>query len=272
MNLIHAQKRKMKFTGTLKEFYEHTTDHFKDKKDIISYSKKLQTEIYRKIYPKYFEKTLDEKDLSDIKKVADNKSRLYAFYIGTKKRGTFYVNTNLYESLNKHELLTLTLHETVPGHHLQLITHNRSKDVPLYIQGSHNTGFIEGWGLYCENFTDLHTDKEMVWKYIYELQRAVRLVIDTGIHALHWSYDACFEYMDKYLLYDDTLIKSEIIRYICIPSQALSYKVGELTILFLRDKYLKQFPGDIKGFHTLLFDIGPCSLDLLVKEFIKKNI
>ena len=78
--------------------------------------------------------------------------------------------------------------------------------------------------------------------------------------------------MKQYLLYDDKLITSEIIRYICIPSQALSYKVGELTILFLRDKYLEKYPDDLKGFHELFLDIGPCSLDLLVKEFIKRNI
>ena len=107
---------------------------------------------------------------------------------------------------------------------------------------------------------------------MYELQRAIRLVIDTGIHAFNWSYDKCFKYMKQYLNYSDDIIRNEIIRYICIPSQALSYKVGELTLLFLRSKYLKKFPDDFKGFHKLVFDIGPCSLDLLVKEFIKKNI
>ena len=272
MNLLNKLKKKMKFKGTLKDFYKHTTETFKDRNDIIPYSKKLQKEIYHKIYPKYFEKTLDEKDLADIKRVADDKSRMYAFYIGTKKKGTYYVNTNIHDKLNKHELITLTLHETVPGHHLQLMTHNRSKKLPLYIQSSHNTGYIEGWGLYCENFTELHTNKEMAWKYIYELQRAIRLVIDTGIHAFNWSYERCFEYMQKYLHYDDLLVRNEIIRYICIPSQALSYKVGELTILFLRDRYLAKYPDDLKGFHQLIFDIGPCSLDLLLKEFIKKNI
>jgi uncharacterized protein (DUF885 family) len=272
MNLIHEKKRSMKFKGSLKEFYKYTTTTFKDKQGIINYSKDLQKEIYKKIYPKYFNVTLLEKDLADIKNVSDNKSRLYAFYIGTKKRGTFYVNAHIHEELNKHELITLTLHETVPGHHLQLMTHNRSKTLPLYIQSSHNTGYIEGWGLYCENFTELHTDKEMVWKYIYELQRAIRLVIDTGIHAFNWSYDTCFKYMKQYLHYSDDLIRNEIIRYICIPSQALSYKVGELTILFLRDRYLKEFPGDLKGFHELIFKIGPCSLDLLVKTCIQKNI
>jgi uncharacterized protein (DUF885 family) len=265
-------KRKMKFKGNLLNFYEHCSTNFKQKKDIISYSNKLQTEIYQKIYPKYFHADLDIKDLAKIEQIKSNKSRMYAFYIGTKKRGTFYVNTNIYKELNKHELLTLTLHESVPGHHLQLITHNRDKDLPLYIQGSNNTGYCEGWALYCENFTDLHTDKEMVSKYMYELQRAVRLVVDTGIHAFNWSYTKSFNYMKRYLNYSDELIKNEIIRYACIPSQALSYKVGELTMLFLRDQYLKKYPDKLKDFHKLIFDIGPCSLELLIKEFIKRNI
>jgi uncharacterized protein (DUF885 family) len=164
------------------------------------------------------------------------------------------------------------LHETIPGHHLQLITHNRSDDLPLYVKSSHNTAYCEGWGLYCENFTDLHNSKELVYKYMYELQRAVRLVVDTGINAFNWSYDKSINFMKQYLNYSDEILRNEIIRYICIPGQALSYKVGELTICFLRDKYLQKYPDDIKGFHQLLFDVGPCSLDLLLKEFIKKNI
>ena len=272
LSKINALKRKMKFKGTIHEFYEYCSKSFKTKQDVINHSKKLQNEIYKKIYPKYFNKDLDYKDLASIEKIKENKSRQYAFYIGTKKRGTFYVNTSIYNELNIYELITLSLHESIPGHHLQLMTHNRNKNIPLYIQNSHNTGYIEGWGLYCENFTDLHNNKELVYKYMYELQRAVRLVVDTGIHVFNWSYDKSFSYMKKYLNYSDTVLKNEIIRYICIPTQALSYKVGELTLLFLRDKYLQKYPNDIKGFHKLVFDIGPCSLDLLISEFIKKNI
>lgn len=270
--LLMALKRKMKFKGSLQEFYKKYHSPFKNKQEIITMSKKIQKEIYHSIYKKYFNSQLQISDLADIKRVKDNKSRLYAFYIGTKKKGTFYVNTNNYESLNKHELLTLTLHETIPGHHLQLISHNRAKNIPLYVQSSNNTGYIEGWGLYCENFIDLHNDQQMISKYQYELQRAVRLVVDTGIHAFKWSYEKSFNYMKKHLDYTDIVAKNEIIRYICIPTQALSYKVGELTFMFLRDRYLAKYPDDIRGFHQLIFDIGPCSLDLLVKEFIKKNI
>ena len=271
-NKLNALKRKMNFKGNLQQFYKHYKQPFRNKEQVISQSKILQKQIYHKIYKKYFDDTLQESELANIKRVKDNKSRMYAFYIGTKKKGTFYVNTNNYEDLNQHELLTLTLHETVPGHHLQLMTHNRDKKLPLYVQSSHNTGYIEGWGLYCENFIDLHSDKELISKYQYEIQRAVRLVVDTGINAFKWSYQKSFDYMKKHLDYTDLVIKNEIIRYICIPTQALSYKVGELTLLFLRDRYLKQYPDDLKGFHKLIFDIGPCSLDLLIKECIKKNI
>ncbi len=269
---LNGLKRKMKFKGSLQEFYEHYKLPFRNQNDVVSQSKKMQKDIYNKIYKRYFNDELKESELADIVRVKDNKSRMYAFYIGTKKKGTFYVNTNNYKDLNQHELLTLTLHETVPGHHLQLMTHNRDNNLPLYVQSSHNTGYIEGWGLYCENFIDLHSDKELISKYQYEIQRAVRLVVDTGINAFKWSYQKSFDYMKKHLDYTDLVIKNEIIRYICIPTQALSYKVGELTLLFLRDRYLKQYPDDLKGFHKLIFDIGPCSLDLLIKECIKKNI
>ena len=269
---LNQLKRTMKFKGTLQEFYKHYKKPFQTTSDVLNTSKQLQKEIYTKIYKKYFDCELNESDLARIKRVSDNKSRMYAFYIGTKRRGTFYVNTNKPTELNQHELRTLTLHETVPGHHLQLMTHNRSKQLPLYIQSSHNTGYIEGWGLYCENFTELHTNEEMICKYQYELQRAIRLVVDTGINAFRWSYEKSFNYMKEHLDSSDEVIRNEIIRYICIPSQALSYKVGEFTFLFLRDRYLQQHPGDIQGFHKLMFDIGPCSLDLLVKECIKRNL
>ena len=272
IGLIHKMKRSMKFKGSLKEFYEYTTTAFASKEDVIHHSNILQEKIYDTVYPTYFVRNLLKKDIADIKSISDKQSKLFAFYMPHKTSGTYYMNANNFKLMNKNELLTLTLHETIPGHHLQLMTHNQSKELPLYSKSSASSGYTEGWALYCENFVDLHTDKEMVWKYVYELQRAIRLVVDTGIHAFNWSYDKAFAYMKQYGYQSDELIRNELIRYICIPSQALSYKVGELTILFLRDRYLEKFPGNIKEFHTLLFEIGPCPLDSLVKEFIKKNI
>lgn len=267
---IKSLQKKMKFKGSIQDFYKYTTEPFTSKQELLTASKNIQSKIYKTIYPTYFEKSLQKQELAKIKPITDGNDLLYAFYIG--KQNTFYVNTLNYDKINKNELLTLTLHETVPGHHLERFTHNNSKELPLYIKGSAQTGYTEGWGLYCENFTDIHTDKELVWKYVYELHRAVRLVVDTGIHAFNWSYDKTFTFMKQLLPYHDEIIKNEIIRYICDPSQALSYKVGELTFLLLRDKYLEKYPDDIKGYHKLIFEIGPCSLDSLLKEFIKKNI
>lgn len=271
-NKLLQLKRKMKFKGTLASFYEINKRPFKTKQEILALAKQQQESIYEKIYKRYFEPTLSKSEVSNIRSIQNKQSLHYAFYVSSKYKGTFYVNTNHPEELNKNEMKTLTLHESIPGHHLQQMTHNHSKQVPLYVQLADNDGYIEGWGLYCENFTDLHTNKELIEKYLYELHRAIRLVVDTGIHAFKWSYKHCFDYMKHHLTISDRMIHNEIIRYICIPTQALSYKVGELTLLFLRDKYLSHYPNDIKGFHKLIFDIGPCPLDHLIKECIKKNI
>lgn len=265
-------KNKMKFKGTLQEFYLENKKLYNDNKEIIKDSKQIQQDIYNNIYKKYFNLELTSNQLADIKIIKDKNSRQTPFYQGNKKKGTFYINTNKSLEFNKYELITLSLHETIPGHHLQTMTHFNNNSIPLYIKGGNYNGYVEGWGLYCENFTDIHSDKELVLKYLYELLRSVRLVVDTGINAYGWSYDKSFNYMKKHLDLSDNSIRNEILRYICNPAQALSYKIGELTILFLRDRYLKKYPGDIKGFHKLFFDIGPTSLDLLIKEFIKKNI
>ena len=173
----------MKFRGSLQEFYKHYNQPFQSGDQVLEKSKKIQKEIYRTIYKRYFDGSLRESDLASIQRVSDKKSRMYAFYIGTKRRGTYYVNTNQPETLNQHELMTHITRD-YSRTSFTIMTHNRSKKLPLYVQRMNNTGFVEGWGLYCENFTDLHTDKEMICKYQTELQRAVRLVVDTSIQMV----------------------------------------------------------------------------------------
>ena len=97
----------------------------------------------------------------------------------------------------------------------------------------------------------------------------MRLVVDTGIHYYGWSFDKCFYYMKKLLPDSDLEIKNEIYRYMCDPGQALCYKIGELKLLELREKYFKSYKEDFKGFHKLIMDIGPVPLDRLEEE-VKK--
>jgi len=95
----------------------------------------------------------------------------------------------------------------------------------------------------------------------------LRLIIDTGIHYYKWNFDKCFTYMKKYLkYYPDEYIKDQILRYSCIPGQALTYKIGEQVILHLKKDFLKK-NNNIKSFHKIILDIGPCPLDLLIKRF-----
>ena len=124
--------------------------------------------------------------------------------------------------------------------------------------------------MYCEGLLEPKNNYELFWKLIYNLHRSIRLVIDTGIHYYKWSYEKSFQYMKRYLPFSEDTIKNEIYRYICDPGQAVTYKIGELTMLDLRNKFFKKFPNNYKEFHKLILKLGPCPLNILVDEFNKR--
>ena len=99
--------------------------------------------------------------------------------------------------------------------------------------------------------------------------RSARLMLDTGIHYYGWSYDKCINFIKKNI---SSTKYNEIIRYISLPGQALTYKVGEQLFIFLRNEYLKVYPGKIKDFHELIIELGPLPIDILMEEFKKKYI
>ena len=111
---------------------------------------------------------------------------------------------------------------------------------------------------------------EVFYRYIYELIRIIRLYLDVGINYYKWDYTKCSELFKKYLYIDDDFIKEEIIRYISNPGQAVSYKIGELLIQKYKKLYLKK-NNNIKDFHKLILDIGPCPLDIFIKEMKLKG-
>ena len=172
------------------------------------------------------------------------------------------------QKLNKNELFPLTLHESIPGHHYERKLHINDSKIPLYFKSADFTGYVEGWGLYCESFEDYYTDDELIYRYMYEIHRAARLVVDTGIHYYKWSFKKTFDYMKKYLNLSDEEIKNEILRYICDPGQACAYKIGEITLMNLRSYYFCKYPNDYKGFHKLVMCAGPCELETLIKKVI----
>lgn len=194
--------------------------------------------------------------------------------------GRFIVNTKKLSSVPRFEVTTLSLHETIPGHHFQLAVQFEMKDqLSEYQRKVFSSGsFVEGWALYTEylgNEMGLYTDPYQRFGHLNdEMLRAVRLVVDTGIHALGWSQSKAIAYMSKNLASDQRDAEIEINRYSVWPGQALGYKIGQLKIIELRKKAEQELGAkfDIKGFHKAVIGNGTVTLGVLetqVNDWIK---
>ncbi|MBU2927526.1 DUF885 domain-containing protein [Winogradskyella psychrotolerans] len=183
--------------------------------------------------------------------------------------GYFYANTYKLESRPKWEMEALTIHEAVPGHHLQISLAQELENVPEFRTMLGFTAFIEGWGLYSESLgPELGMYQDLYSKYgqlTYEMWRAMRLVVDTGIHAFGWIRQEAIDYFKENSGKNENDISVEVDRYIAWPGQALAYKIGELKIKELRKKsedILKdQF--DIRAFHDVVLGSGTIPLNVL---------
>jgi uncharacterized protein (DUF885 family) len=194
--------------------------------------------------------------------------------------GRFYANLYDLTATPKFGMRTLAYHEAVPGHHFQLAIQNELKDLPMFRGFMGFTGFTEGWALYAERLAAELGFQEDPYDNIGRLQaelfRAVRLVVDTGIHHGKWSREEAIKYMSETTGMADTDVESEIERYVVWPGQALSYKVGMIKFLELRQKAIDQL-GDKyhpKDFHTRVLENGALPLSLLeqqVDAYIKEK-
>jgi uncharacterized protein (DUF885 family) len=198
----------------------------------------------------------------------------------TGQAGGYMVNTSHLDQRGLYELPALTLHEAVPGHHLQIALSQELSGLPYFRRNISVTAFTEGWGLYSEFLGEemgIYRDPyEQFGRYSYEMWRACRLVADTGIHYLGWDIEQarrCFTENSALAAHN---IQTELERYISWPGQALAYKVGELRFRQLRQE-AEQALGerfDIRKFHDTLLLGGPLPLDIVavrVREWIKKS-
>ncbi len=193
------------------------------------------------------------------------------------RAGFYYVNTYNLKSRPLFEIEALSLHEAVPGHHLQIAIQQELTDQPDFRRFALATAFVEGWGLYAERlglevgfYQDPYSD---FGRLSYEMWRACRLVVDTGIHYFGWTRQQAIDYMARNTALTMHNITSEVDRYIAWPGQATAYKMGELKIRALRDEAEKELGEkfDVRKFHHAVLAAGAIPLDLL-KENIKAYI
>ncbi|HEX6495153.1 MAG TPA: DUF885 domain-containing protein [Acidobacteriaceae bacterium] len=186
-----------------------------------------------------------------------------------KRPGSFFVNTYNYAQRTLTTAEAVAYHEALPGHHLQISIAQELTGIPEFRKHNYYTAYTEGWGLYAEHlgkdaefYTDPYSDYGRLEADIW---RAIRLVVDTGVHSEHWNRQQMVDYFHQHSAIDDTNVQAEVDRYIAWPAQALGYKVGQLKFLELRAK-AQQALGpkfDVRGFHDTILDSGALPLDLV---------
>ncbi len=195
--------------------------------------------------------------------------------------GYFYANLYKPESRPKYEIPVLTVHEAVPGHHFQISIAQELENVPTFRKYQGITAFVEGWGLYSEElgeYINIYDDPyDKFGQLTYDMWRAIRLVVDTGMHYFDWSRQDAINLFLENSAKSQLDIENEVDRYIAWPGQALAYKIGQLKILELRNKS-EELLGDkydIKDFHYEVLKRGSLPLDLLefyIDKWIEESI
>jgi uncharacterized protein (DUF885 family) len=184
--------------------------------------------------------------------------------------GVFYANLRDLNEVHKFGMKTLSYHEGIPGHHFQLSIDQELRGVPFFRRMVPFTSYAEGWALYAEKLAReigmYRDDPYGELGYLdSELFRAVRLVVDTGIHHKKWTREQAIEYMETHSASAHESVVSEIVRYIVMPGHACAYKIGEIKMVELRNKASKELGEkfDLRQFHDVVLKSGSMPLSIL---------
>ena len=259
----------LKFLRTDEQFYPKTAD------ELLIFARDIAKRIDAEL-PKFF-KTLPRKPYGVVPVPAD----LAPNYTGGRYSGSrsettagfYWVNTYNLPSRTLYTIPALTAHEAVPGHHLQISLNNElPENIPSFRRRLYLSAYGEGWGLYSEYLADemniYTTPYEKFGQLTYEMWRACRLVVDTGVHAKGWTRQQMIDYMSKNTALSIHEVTTETDRYISWPGQALSYKIGEIKIRELRKKAVAALGEkfDIREFHEVILEEGTVTLSIMEKR------
>lgn len=272
----------LEFEGSFADFIQflRTDPQFypKSGQELLNYaawlSKKAEGEL-PKLFSKLYELPFTVAPVPD--DIAPNYTG--GRYVGgsrdQNRPGTYWVNTYNLSSRTLYTLPALSLHEAVPGHHLQIQIASELKDIPNFRKTYYISAFGEGWGLYSEYLGEemgmYETPYDLFGRYTYEMWRACRLVVDVGMHYKGWTRQEAIDFMASNTALSLHEVNTEIDRYIGWPGQALSYKIGELMIKSLRSKSEDELGEDfsIQEFHEVILRNGSVPLPILEEQVDK---
>lgn len=276
---MEAIKNEVRFKGTLPEFFEYLRSDPKFKmasRDALTQGyydigKKVDATISTQF--KYLPKApLEIKPYEEFREKYEAGGSYQQGTPDGSRPGTFYFNAYDLPSRTTPGMTTLYLHEGAPGHHFQISIAQENEKLPAFMRFGGNTAYVEGWALYSETLGyDMGLFKDPYQRFgtlSDEMLRAMRLVVDTGIHSKGWTREQAIDYMLANSDMGKTDATAEVERYIAIPSQALAYKIGALTIQRLKDKAKKELGKkfDVREFHNQVLNTGALPLTVLEKK------
>ena len=276
---MDAIRTRVNFTGTLAQFFEF----LRTDRQFEPASREALRERYYAIG-----RTVDERigrlfstlprtrlEIREVEAFRERNEAGGSYQDGTpdgSRPGVFYYNAYDLPSRRTYGMETLYLHEGAPGHHFQISLANENAALPNFMRFGGNTAFVEGWALYAETLWDelgMETDPYQRFGGLNdEMLRAMRLVVDTGIHAKGWTRDQAIEYMLANSGMSRTEVVAEVERYIAIPGQALAYKIGQMTILRLRAEAEAALGArfDLRDFHAQVLMSGSLPMPVLEQK------